>query len=49
MFERMKIEEYIYEVIVEPSYYNLLGKTPTMLVLTVKQEEKPPCKLLTQR
>ena len=32
MFEHMEIEKYIYEGVVEPSYKNLLGQMPNMLV-----------------
>ena len=49
MFERMEIEEYIYECVVENSYKNLLGQMPTMLVSTVKWEEKPNCQLIILR
>ena len=42
----MKMTEYIYEVVVEPSYKNLLGKMPTMLVSAGKLEEKPPRQLI---
>ena len=31
MFERMEIVGYIYEVVVEPSYKNLLGQITTVL------------------
>ena len=36
MFERMEIEEYIYDVVVEPSYKNLQGNMPIALVTAVK-------------
>ena len=42
----MKITEYIYEGVIEPSYKNLLGQMPTMLVSAVKLEEKPPRQLI---
>ena len=42
MFERMEISESIYKGIVENSYKNLPGKTPTVLVTEGKREEKPP-------
>ena len=32
MFERMEIEEYIHGGVEEPSYKNLLGQMPTVLV-----------------
>ena len=38
MFEHMKISEYIYEGVVEPSYKNPLGKMPTVLVLEAKPD-----------
>ena len=36
MFEHMEIVEYIYEGVVEPSYKNLLGYMPTVLVTSGK-------------
>ena len=42
MFERMEITESIYEGVVEPSYENLPGKTPTVLVTSDIREENPP-------
>ena len=42
MFDRMEIDESIYKVVVEPSYKNLHGHTPTVLITAVKIEEKPP-------
>ena len=47
IFERMEIAEYIYEGVVEPSYKNLLGKMPSVLVTAVKIEEKLPHQKLT--
>ena len=40
--ERMEIAKSIYEGVVEPSYKNLLGQMPTVLVIAGKKEEKPP-------
>ena len=37
MFERMDIEESIYEGLVEPSYKNLLWKIPTLSIKAVKE------------
>ena len=42
MFGRMEIAEYIYKVVVEPSYKNPHGKTPTVLITAGKREENPP-------
>ena len=36
IFECMEIAEYIYEGVVEPSYKNLLGNMPTVLVTEEK-------------
>ena len=41
MFDRMQFHKYIYEGVVEPSYKNLPGKTPTVLVTEGKRYEKP--------
>ena len=49
MFEQMEIAEYIYEVVVEPSYKTLLGKPPTVLVTAGKIDKKPPHHILTPR
>ena len=48
MFELTEIAEYIYEGVVEPSYKNLLGKMPTVIVTAVKIEEKLPHQNLLQ-
>ena len=45
----MEIAETIYEGVVEPSYKNLIGKIPTVLVSSGKLEEKPPRQLITPR
>ena len=42
MFERMEIAEFIYEGVVEPSYKNLPGQTPTVLFKAVRIEERLP-------
>ena len=42
----MEFSEYIYEGVVEPSYKNILGKIPTVLVPIVKLEENPSCQNL---
>ena len=42
MFDRMQFHKYIYEGVVEPSYKNLPGKTPTVLVTSGKIEENTP-------
>ena len=49
IFERMGIAEYIYEGVVEPSYKNLLGNMPTVLVTTEKLEQKTPSQILNPR
>ena len=49
MFEQMEISESIHEVVVQPSYKTLPGKTPTVLVTADKIEEKPPCRRLSPR
>ena len=36
MFERMKISEYFYEGVVEPSYKKLIGYMPTVIVIVRK-------------
>ena len=36
MFKHMEIAGYIYEVVVEPSYKNLLGYIPNVLVTAGK-------------
>ena len=46
MFERMEIAESIYKDVAQPSYRNLLGHMPTMLVTEYKREEKSPCHIL---
>ena len=38
MFERMEIAESIYEGVVEPSFKNLPGQTPTLLITSSKIE-----------
>ena len=45
----MEIAESIYEVDVEPSYKNVLGQMPTVLVSAGKLEENPPLQLITPR
>ena len=45
----MDIDESIYEGVVEPSYKNLPGKTPTVLATAGKREEKLPRHRLTVR
>ena len=47
MFEPLEIAESIYEGVVEHSYKELPGHTPTVLVTALKSEENPPCKILT--
>ena len=42
MFEHMDISESIYEYVVETSYKDLIGKTPTVLVTAGKREENTP-------
>ena len=42
MFEHMEIAESIYEGVVEPSYKNIPGQTPTVLVTAGIIEENPP-------
>ena len=42
MFERMKIAESIYEGVVEPSYKNLPGNIPTVLVTSGIREDNTP-------
>ena len=49
MFERIEIDESIYEVVVEPSYKKLPGETPTVLVTARIREENPPCRGLALR
>ena len=49
MFEKMDIAESIYEGVVEPSYKNLLGQTPTVLVTSVIIEDTTPCQIITLR
>ena len=48
-FERMEISESIYKGVVEPSYKNLPGNMPTMLVASGIREEKTPCLRLIPR
>ena len=43
----MEIEKFIYEGVVEPSYKNLLGQMPTMLVTEEELEENPTRQKLT--
>ena len=45
----MDIAEYIYEGVVEPSYKNLMGYIPPVLVTSGKIEDKPPHHILTLR
>ena len=49
IFERIGIDESIYKGVVEPSYKNPPGHTPTVLVTSGKIEEKPPCHGLAPR
>ena len=49
MFESMEITESIYEGVVEPSYKNLLGQTPTGMVTAGIREENPPSYGLSPR
>ena len=49
MLEQMVIAESNYEGVVEPSYKNPLGKTPTVLVTAGKREDNPTRDILTQR
>ena len=49
MFERTEKSESIYGGVLEPSYKNLLGKMPTVLVIASKLEDKTPCQILTLR
>ena len=47
MFGRMEIAEYIYGGVVEPSYKNLSGQMPTMLVTVEIREWNPRSLRLT--
>ena len=49
MFEKLEIAESIYEVAVEPSYKNLIGCMPTVLVTADKREDNLPRHRITLR
>ena len=45
----MEIAESIYEVVVQPSYKNLPGNMPTVLVTSGVRDENLPCLRLTPK
>ena len=49
MFERMQIEESIYEGVVSTSYIKLVRQKPTVLDSVGKREEKASHKIITSR